>query len=132
MAIFKSKERIQHGTEIEDNTEKYDQYEAEAEATETEEEEQPHETEETESIPTEAMPPTSFVKAKPAPAVSAPAMVHQPAASAPKDKISDTRVYLTTKLDRDLHARVKIYSYKAHKSIAAVLEELIAQHIPEI
>ncbi len=134
MAIFKSKESTYQKSEIEGNTENYDQYESEEviEATETEEEEQSHEAEETETIPTEVVRSTTFTRAKHAPAASSTAMTRQPAAAASKKKVSDNRGCLTTKIDRALHSRLKIHSYKVNKSIASVLEELIAQHIPEI
>lgn len=130
MSIYKRKNNMQQETEIDENTDYIAQYETEIEETETEEEEQSQESEQTESIPTSATRPTAIAHFKPT--VPTPLTKRQPVASASKDKASDTRVYLTTKVDRELHSRLKVYSYKAHKSIARVLEELIAQHIPEI
>jgi len=122
---------IHQKNKIEDNAEDSDQYEAEAEITETEEEEQSSDTEETESIPTEPVRPTTFLKAKRVPAASAPTITPQAVTSASTSKSSDTRVYLTAKIDRELRSRLKVHSYRVHKSIVRVLEEMIAEHIPE-
>lgn len=59
-----------------------------------------------------------FIRAAP---TAAPAGRRPPA--------SDSR--LTVNIDRDLHMRVKLYAVANYTSIGELIEEWIAQHVPE-
>ena len=103
--------------------------------TDDEDDEGAEESEEQEELPSETVSPQFFPRRVKGPASSRmnteraaiSTVVNSKAASR-----TDERICLTTKLDPDLHARLKIHSIKTHTAYCDLIESWIKQNCPEV